>query len=43
MSLKAEDAHGRNLDGLDEKQHQTLLEWQTKFDGKYPFVGRLEE
>jgi membrane-associated progesterone receptor component len=42
MSLKAEDAHG-DLDGLDEKQQKTLQDWQTKFEGKYPFVGRLEE
>ena len=41
MSLKEEDVHG-NLEGLDEKQMETLSGWQQKFDEKYPFVGRLE-
>ena len=40
MSLKAEDCTAE-LDGLTEKQLETLGDWETKFRGKYPIVGQV--
>ena len=40
MSLQAEDCTAE-LDGLNEKQLETLGDWETKSKGKYPIVGQV--
>lgn len=42
MSKKEEDVCG-SLDGLTEKEMETLNDWEKKFDAKYPVVGSLAE
>lgn len=41
MSIKPEDCTG-DISDLTEKQLQTLRQWKTKFESKYPVVGRLK-
>lgn len=40
-SLKAEDAHA-DYSGLDDKERQTLNDWETFFRNRYNIVGKLE-
>ncbi|KAL3500279.1 hypothetical protein ACH5RR_039372 [Cinchona calisaya] len=42
MSKNEEDVIG-SLDGLSEKEIQTLNDWETKFQAKYPVVGSVAE
>ncbi|XP_010472503.1 PREDICTED: probable steroid-binding protein 3 [Camelina sativa] len=40
MSKKEEDV-SPSLEGLTEKEMNTLNDWETKFVAKYPVVGRV--
>lgn len=40
MSKNEEDVIG-SLDGVSEKEMQTLNDWEKKFEAKYPVVGSL--
>ncbi|CAI9094687.1 OLC1v1030465C1 [Oldenlandia corymbosa var. corymbosa] len=42
MSKEEADICG-SLDGLTEKEMQTLNDWEKKFEAKYPVVGSLSE
>ncbi|CDP21112.1 unnamed protein product [Coffea canephora] len=42
MSKNDEDVIG-SLDGLSEKEIQTLDDWEKKFEAKYPVVGSLAD
>ena len=42
MSKNEEDVIG-SLDGLTEKEIQTLDDWEKKFEAKYPVVGSLAD
>lgn len=40
MSKNEEDVTD-DLDGLSEKELGVLADWEKKFEGKYPIVGRV--
>ena len=38
----SEEEEARGVEGLSEDEMKTLREWRTKFEGKYPILGRYE-
>eukprot|EP00891_Asterochloris_glomerata_P008310 jgi/Astpho2/8310/Aster-01384 len=42
VSTEVEDCHS-NLEDLSKAEEETLLEWEAKFEFKYPIIGEVTD